>query len=618
MGLSQALNASLSGLRTTQAGLALVASNIANAETPGYTRKTLLQSSTTTGLVGTGVRVEGVNREIDEYVQRQLRVENSGASYASTRAEFYQRLQSLLGTPGSDSALETVLSNFTSALQTLSTSPDSYSARAGVLSAAQALTQTLNSTSNRIQGLRADAEAGLSDAANAANDAMQHIADINRQLGGMNPNDAAAAALKDQRDSYIDQLSQLMDIRVIDSGNNQISVFTTSGVQLAGVTAAHFSFQPLGTLTPNSLYDSDPQKSGVGTLMLTAANGSGVDLIASNAIRSGRIAGLIEMRDQMLPQAQSQLDAIAAAMASSLSDKTTAGTVATSGAQSGFDIDLGGLLPGNTFKVGYTDTLTNTQRSITFVRVDDPSALPLKDTGDPNNRVVGINFSAGMTSVRSQVETALGGYFTVSNPSGNTLRILDDGAGGSIDISAVTATKTATGLGAGSSELPFFVDGPGFYSGAITGQGSQAVGFAARIGVNSALLADPSKLVAYQAGTATGDSTRPDFLYQQLTTSSLRFAPSTGIGTAASPFQGTIGSFLSQVISSQGEAASAADRLSDGQNVVLNALQQRFNDGAGVNIDQEMANLLNLQNAYAANARVLSAVKEMFDLLSKI
>jgi flagellar hook-associated protein 1 FlgK len=72
------------------------------------------------------------------------------------------------------------------------------------------------------------------------------------------------------------------------------------------------------------------------------------------------------------------------------------------------------------------------------------------------------------------------------------------------------------------------------------------------------------------------------------------------------------------VVSQEGEAASNANSLKQGQDVVLSALQQRFNDGSSVNIDQEMANLLTLQNAYAANARVLSSVKEMFDTLLKM
>ena len=75
---------------------------------------------------------------------------------------------------------------------------------------------------------------------------------------------------------------------------------------------------------------------------------------------------------------------------------------------------------------------------------------------------------------------------------------------------------------------------------------------------------------------------------------------------------------MRQVISQQGEAASAANSLKQGQDVVLNALQQRFNDASGVNVDQEMSHLLTLQNSYAANARVMSAVKAMLDALLQI
>jgi flagellar hook-associated protein 1 FlgK len=143
---------------------------------------------------------------------------------------------------------------------------------------------------------------------------------------------------------------------------------------------------------------------------------------------------------------------------------------------------------------------------------------------------------------------------------------------------------------------------------------------AARISVNGALLADPSRLVVFQTSplTQAGDTTRPEFLYRQLTSASLSFSSENGIGTAASPFQGTLPGFMRQMLSQQGEAAAAAANLKQGQDVVLNALQQRMDEASGVNIDQEMTTLLNLQNAYAANARVLSAVKEMFDILSKI
>ncbi len=82
MSLTQALATSTAGLRTTQAALALIASNVANAETPGYVRKTLTQQTTSAGANGVSVRVGDIKRELDQYIQRQLRVETAGGSYA--------------------------------------------------------------------------------------------------------------------------------------------------------------------------------------------------------------------------------------------------------------------------------------------------------------------------------------------------------------------------------------------------------------------------------------------------------------------------------------------------------------------------------------------------------
>ena len=621
MSLTQALSAAIAGLKVNQSSLALVAANVANADTPGYVRKTVNQVAVAGNNTGISVDISAITRELDAYVQRQLRVENSGASYADTRAQMYQQLQGVYGQPGSDNTLESVYNNFTTSLQALSSSPDDPAARSSVISTAQLLTQQLNQMSTSIQGLRGDAELSISGAVSKANEAMTQIAALNQKIAGASQNDSATAMLEDQRDSYIDQLSQLMDINVVQTGNNQLSVFTNSGVQLVGTQAAQLSFDAQGTMTAASAWSADPAQRTVGTLALKTPNGSTVDLIQSHAIRSGQIAALLQMRDQDLVQAQSQLDAIAAGMASALSDKTTAGSAVSSGSQNGFDVDIGGLSAGNKITINYTDSLTNTPRTLTLVRVDDPSALPLADTATAtgNDTVVGIDFSGGLGSVTGQINAALGSTgMSASNPSGTTLRILNDGAGNIVKVNSVSTTTTATSLSGGSSELPFFTDGGQAYTGAITGLGAQSVGFAGRISVNSALIADPSKLVAYQAGTAAGDSTRPDFIFQQLTASALTYSPDTGIGTVGAPFTGSITTYLRQVISQQGEAASSATNLKQGQDVVLSSLQQRFNAGSSVNVDQEMANLLTLQNSYSANARVLSAVKDMFDVLMKM
>ncbi len=617
MSLTQALNSALSGLQVTQANIAMVAANVANADTPGYTRKVVNQIATGAN-TSIGVRVSDIQREIDLYVQRQLRIENAGASYAETRADMYSQLQNLYGQPGSNTSLESVYNNFTSALQALSTSPDDPGARSAVISSAQLLTQQLNQMSGNVQALRSNAELGIADAVNKANDAMSQIAALNQQIAASTPGDSATATLMDQRDSYIDQLSKLMDINVVQGDRGQVGIFTNSGIQLVGAQAGQLSFDAVGTITPASQWSANPSQRGVGTITLIPPDGAPVDLIQDHAIRSGTIAAYLQMRDQDLVQAQNQLDALAAGMASALSDKTTAGTPVSPSPQSGFDIAIGSLSAGNKITINYTDTLTNTPHTMTLVRVDDPSALPLSNTATAaaNDTVFGIDFSGGMGSVITQINAALTGTgMTASNPGGTTLEILDDGAANTVDVNSVSATSTVTTLAGGTAELPLFTDGSSPYTGAITARGSESIGLAQRIAVNPAVAADPSSLVVFQPGTAAGDSTRPDFIYQQLTGASLTFSPNTGIGTTAAPFTGSLTTYLRQVISQQGEAATSANNLKQGQDVVLNALQQRFNDTSGVNIDQEMSNLLTLQNSYAANARVLSAVKDMFDAL---
>jgi flagellar hook-associated protein 1 FlgK len=623
MGLSQALATAMSGLRATQASLALVGSNVANAETPGYTRKTLNQVTGITGDYGSSVIINGVNRELDQYLQTQLRTEMSGAAYADTRSTYLANLQSIYGNPDDTGTIEDAFNKLLAAVQGLSTSPDSQSARIGLVNAAQAMAQQLNATSQGIQNLRANAETGINDSIIAANNAMAQIARINNQLSASGKTDAATAALLDQRDQYIDQLAGLMDIRTVTNDLNQVTVFTNSGLQLVGTEAAQLSFNPQGTMTPNTLYNADPTKSNVGTININFPSGGSYDLISTNSIRSGKIAAYLELRDKTLVQAQTQIDQFAAAMSSALTDKTTDGTAAPASVApaAGFDLDVAGMMSGNVIHVSYKDNITGATHNLSIVRVDDPSVLPLGNnaTLDPNDEVLGIDFSGGMSSVVSQLNAALGttANLQFANPSGSTLRVLDDGATNRSDVLAASVTTTVSSLTSGNPQLPLFTDGGVAYSGAITANGSQMIGLSARISVNTALLGDPSNTIVYSTNppTAAGDTTRADFILKQLSTTSYRYSPQTGIGTTAAPFTGTLLNFAKQFISQQGEAATAAKQLADGQDVVLNTLQNKMSATSGVDIDNEMAHLLALQNAYSANARVMSSIKQMFDAL---
>jgi flagellar hook-associated protein 1 FlgK len=264
--------------------------------------------------------------------------------------------------------------------------------------------------------------------------------------------------------------------------------------------------------------------------------------------------------------------------------------------------------------------VSSTQHRVSLVRVDDPSALPLSDTAtvNPSDEVIGLDFSAGLPSVVAQLNTIFAGRLQFTALSATSLQVLDDGAGDLADVDALSVTKTATSLAGGTASLPFFTDGANAYTGAISASGAQITGLAGRIAVNSTLLGDPAKLVRYSSGIAIGDPTRPNFIYTQLTAATQTFSAQTGLGNAATPFSGKLSTYLEQMLSMQGAAAANAQNLAQGQEVVVNALQQRINEASGVNIDQEMGHLIMLQTAYSANARVMTALKDMIDMLLRM
>lgn len=621
MGLSSALASAMSGLRANQAALSIVSSNVANSQTPGYVAQTPNQIEVTTGDFGSTAKTTGVSRDIDSYVQNQLRTETGGSGYADQTANILKQLQNVYGNPGGSGTLETALNNFTSSLQALSTSAGSSSAQTVAVGAAQALATQLNVTTKGIQSLRSNVEQDLGTSAQQANAAMNQIADINTKLQGLASTDPSAATLMDQRDQAINSLSKYVDVRVTTDGSNQANIYTTTGIQLVGAgLASQFSFTSAGALGATSLYNTDPAKSGVGAFNIKLPNGASIDVAGNSVVSSGQIAADLKLRDQTLVQAQNQVDQLAATMSSALSDKTTAGST-VSGPPAGFDIDLAGAQPGNSANFTYTDS-TNTQRQITLVNVTDPAALPLQNATNANPMQIGVNFSGGMGAIASALNTALpGSHLTFSaapSPAtATTLRVTDDNSG-LAKVNSASITKTITSLTSGSPQLPLFTDGStALYTGAITASGSQMTGLAGRISVNPSLVTDPTKLSVYSTSpvTPTGDTTRSDYLYSQLTNTVFSYSPQTGLGSASQPFSGSVSNYLQQFLSVQSNASTQATQLQQGQSVVVSTLQAKFNSTSSVNLDSEMSNLIQLQNAYAANAHVMSVVQSMMTTL---
>ncbi len=608
MSLTSSLNVAFSGLRAAQAGMDVVAQNVANSGTVGYTRRSLDTEQLVAGGQTIGVDIQGTSRTLNTLIQRQLRLEQAGAAYTSVRSSAHASLDQLFDKPGGAGALPALVDTFTTKLRALANNPSSGVAQAEVVSAATDLAGSLNDLSGQVQSLRQDAETALGSAVSKADGLLQQIAVLNGKIVG-----DKSAALADQRDALVDQLSTLVDVKVTALPSGSTTIATTGGLQLVdGTRATRLAFDA-HPISPESVNDPDPAKRSVGTITATDAGGQKRDVIAAGLIRSGEIAAQIELRDIVLPQAQTQLDELAAGLAASLSDRPVAGTAATSGAASGFDLDLSGLSAGNPLTVSVRDA-GGQERTLTFVKATSPAGVAAAQAAGK----VAVDLSGGLASAVSTIAAALGSSYAVSNPAGSTLRVLNDGA--TTAVTGLSASATQTGFATGAPELPLFVDdgrAGAVFSGSFEG-GSQRVGFAGRIAINPAVTNDRTTLVGYATGIPAGDATRPLLILDRLTNATRTFSGEAGIGGSSSAWQGSVTAFAREVVATQAAEATAAANLDQGQQVVRNAVESRFSESAGVSIDTELTQLIQLQTAYGANARLITAAKDMMDMLLRI
>lgn len=624
MGLTVAIGNALSGLKASQTALEVISRNISNAGTPGYHKQTLNVIE-----VGRGdnsyVRAGQVNRAFDSILQNYYTKQVPEAAYSATRGTFLDRLQTSLGKPGSAGSLDTMLGLLQNAMDALATSPDNYATRADAVTKASDMASTLNRLSQDVQAMRRETETRMASAVDQVNSMLGSLRDVNLVLADYGVDQNTRNSLLDQRDRLVSGLSEMMDLRVDYNPDGTVRLATRSGTSILDVRPSLLTFEQAGSLTPTSEFNINDAQSGVGKLIIETPNGTRIDLVKDGGIRSGTLGALIELRDTTLQEAQRQLDDVAAALAQVFSTvQTSADPVVVGTTNVGFDIDLSKLQDGNdlVFKYRGPDGVDRTAR---MVRVDDASKLPLTSPDSNGMQVIGIdifNLAGGgtsgtidMTHVADTLNTALplGPSFSPSaTPGDDVLQLRNNG-----NATALTATSrwTATSLSDGDLGMPLFLDADGSpFTNALGGQG-QKLGFAARITINPAVVQDNNLLVKYDGGTASGDSKRVEYLVDQFAT--MRFGSNSSAGAKNGGFRmsGSLTDMVNQLVEYQGSTIATALAADQTNRQTLDAISSRMEENYGVDINEEVARLMELQNAYAANARVASVVQELLDTL---
>lgn len=624
-----------SGLQAYQRALSTAGHNIANANTPGYSRQRVELSTrppqlSGTGYIGSGVQVDSVRRVYDQFLTDRVRTSASSVGDLQTFVQFSGRVADLLG--DADAGLNGSLENFFNAAQGVANDPSSIPARQLMLSEAESLTTRFQYLDAQVSAMRKEVNDQLATVTAEINGLSRAIADINKDIvvatgraGGQPPND-----LLDQRDQLLEELSGLVSITTLAQDDGSVNVFVGNGQALVtGGSAATLD-------VAGGNFDVTEKE------IVYSVGGSAA--VITDSLSGGKLGGLLRFREEILDPAQNSLGRVAVVLGTEFNAQHAQG-MDLDGALGGAFFDLGapqvGGLSTNTGTLGVTYDNANIAELTTrdYVVSHDGTAWTLTDNEGNTDVLTGagpfnihgltIDVSAAAAGDRFQIRPTRDAGEDIGLVIDNVRAIA---AAAPVRIDEAT-TATGMPINTGDGVLRFAGVDSGFnaaavdiditynagtftYSGSIDGVpagGSFAYdpatdsGSAFNIGgVNFTVTGTPADGDGFTIDTNTdgsGDNTNA------LALAGLQTALTVENGTTN--FQGA----YAQMISDVGTRTRQAEISHTAQQALQRQAVSDRAAVAGVNLDEEAANLLRFQQAYQAMAQVVTAADSMFQTL---
>ncbi|WP_120010419.1 flagellar hook-associated protein FlgK [Teichococcus vastitatis] len=317
MSLQAALSTALSSLAAEQRQSALIANNIANANTEGYVRRDLPRSESLVGGTGAGVSTGTVKRATDAALAAASRTASANEAYAGTLQGLLEAYTAKIGQGSDERSISHRLGAFQTAMTTLSAEPSNAVAQSQALSSAQDLVASLHDMTAAVSTARSDADLSVARDVDAVNSALDSLAEIDRQMAYASARGASTAEFEDKRDTLIAKIGAVVPLRVFDNGPGQLILMSDGGNTLYdSTTVHHLSF----THTPGI-----PAESGSTGLSQVTVDGQ-----ALRSSESGSIAAALTLRDKTLPGFNDMLDQVATQLANAFqsADGTLTGGVA--------------------------------------------------------------------------------------------------------------------------------------------------------------------------------------------------------------------------------------------------------------------------------------------------
>lgn len=713
MAIGSVMQNALSGLLVNQTALSVTSNNISNVNNPDYVRRQVVQQERVLGGQGAGVEIAAIQRVADQFLAAQGLGATSDAARYQAVSDLHTRIQSLLGDPSSDSSLAAQIDHVFASLGVLTVDPTSSANQSSVISQLNQAFSEFGRVADGLNSLRSEADQRVAADVSSANDAIAEINSLNKAIQSAQAAGNPPSDLLDQRDAAVKQLSQLMDIRVTPQANGRITVLTGDGTQLVGEDYVKLQYDPA---PPGAAYGSITAYQVSGLTGEVNPNGHPLDV----HITSGEIRGLIDMRDQTLPDLSGSLSELAGTLADGLNaaqDNATsvpppsvlngrqtgllagddsgftgratiavvdpagtlvrrvdvdfdAGTVSTDGgaAVALAGTTLGDLVDGINGALGGAGSIGFSGGVMTLQAAGGNGVAIQQDPTEPSARAgrgfaqfFGLNdlvrtgtasdFSTGLdASDASGFAAGQSVTLRFTKPDGTAVQRSVDIGGGTVGDAIAALNNPASGFG-GIADFSLDADGKltvtptGNYAGAnfqvavdTTARGDTGVSFSdlfglstdARFGRAATMSVGPQAAGGGGLGTATlnldattmpgatvlaaGDTSGATAL-QAVGNQALSFDASGAMGAVSR----SVGQYASDLLSLSGSMANQAANMSDSRNAVKNEIDQQMASVSGVDLDEELVNMMTYQKAYSASARLIQVADQMMqDLLGLV
>lgn len=669
IGLSSLFDIARSALTASQQALTVTGHNVANVNTPGYSRQEAVLAEQPPlngqpGMVGTGVRATSIRRYTDFFVNKQLTTIEQNLGRLSVSKDELFRLQNLFA-DSNNQGIAARLDEFFRGLQDVSTTPGGLAARSVLLANAKQLASSLNQASADLVSARQSLNFQVKQTVEEINSLSKQLATLNGQIVAAEVTGQSANDLRDQREGIVNELAKRIDITTIETKTGALTVFAARGQVL--VESA--TVRQLGAI-------EDPDNEGL--FAVGYSTGGSRPLSIDGLISNGRLRSLLDVRDTHVKELEVSFDRLAATLANAVNtihrqgygldgstgrDLFSPGTITT------------GALAANQGAVAFSNSAVTANSLLTFhdyeIRFSSPTAYSIVDTttgasirgnytgtaivapsaDTPVAIVTGVNDTLAVTvdgvasgtitlagaaspglvytsgaALAQEVQTKINADATLqsagksvvvtydvtsnrlvitSNNSTSTSAVNVTGGTARTSLGMVSGTSTASS-GTYASPATLTFDGI-----AVSLTGAAAAGDVYKVNAYD----DAAKNVAValtDPATVAASSTKagpPGNNANMLALVALQHRQ------FASLEEGTLKDAYRTAAANLGVVAQTAERETDAQETLKDQIETLRAQVSGVSIDEELVNLIKFQRGFEAASRLVRMTDEMFETL---